>query len=138
MIDDRFIESDFEDGVSDGISLLIAIRGPLVGRTFYLKEPIVSLGRQSSNDIVVPDPLVSRHHCMIRSEGGQITIQDLNSSNGTYVNRERVRNESLNEDSLIEIGVSQFLLRVRNSDDLIAGQSLVVATNISNSYDTIS
>jgi pSer/pThr/pTyr-binding forkhead associated (FHA) protein len=127
MIDNKLIDSDIEERVLARIPILIATRGPLVDRTFYLEEPVVSLGRLSSNDIVVHDLLVSRHHCVIRSDGEQHMIEDLNSSNGTYVNGERVRIESLKDDSLIEIGVSQFLFRVRNSEDLIVpGQSLVV------------
>ncbi len=83
------------------------------------------------------NPLVSRRHCVIRREDEQHTIEDLDSSNGTYVNGERVRIESLKEDSLIEIGVSQFLFRIRNSEESIA-PGLVVARNIANSYDAIS
>lgn len=135
---DKSIDSAVEERVFAKIPILIAIRGPLIDRTFYLNEPVVSLGRLLSNDIVVGDPLVSRHHCVIRSEGNQHTIEDLNSSNGTYVNGERVRIDSLKESSLIEIGASQFLFRVRNSEDLIAsGLSLVGAKNVSNSYDAI-
>lgn len=139
MIDNKLIDSDIEEQVLAGNAILIGTRGPLVNRTFDLKEPIISLGRLSSNDIVVHDLLVSRQHCVIRrSDGEQHTIEDLNSSNGTYVNGERVRIKSLKEDSLIEIGVSQFLFTVRNAEELIAPrQSLVVARNVSNSYDAI-
>ena len=137
MINNNSIDSPFEVPVFARIPILIAIRGPLADRTFYLDEPLISIGRQSSNDIVVNDPLVSRHHCKIRSEGEQHTIEDLNSSNGTYVNGERVRVDPLKEGSLIEIGTSQFLFRLRNSELAALGQNLVVAENFSNSYNAI-
>lgn len=118
--------------------VLIAIRGPLADHLFYLDEPIVSLGRGSSNDIVVNDPLVSRHHCLIRSDGDLHTIEDLDSSNGTYIDGERVRISSLKEDSLIEIGVSRFLFKLRKSEELVAsGQNLIEAGNTSNSCEGI-
>jgi pSer/pThr/pTyr-binding forkhead associated (FHA) protein len=139
MIDNRLIDFAGGERVSARIPVLTGVRGPLNGRTFYLDEPVISLGRQSSNDIVIGDPLISRHHCVIRSEGEQHTIEDLNSSNGTYVNGTRVGIETLEEDSIIEFGASQFLFRLRNSDKLLApGQSLMLATIVSNNYDAIS
>ena len=129
MINNKSIDSPVETAVFARIPILIAIRGPLTDRTFYLDEPLISMGRKSSNDIVVDDPLVSRHHCEIRSEGDEHTIEDLNSSNGTYVNGERVRVGRLKEDSLIEIGASRFLFRLRNSELAASGQNLVVEEN---------
>ncbi len=106
---------------------LIAIYGPLNCRTFYLEEPVVSIGRLESNDIRLEDPFVSRHHCVIRNEGEQYLIEDLNSANGTFVNGERVDTGSLKEGSLIEIGGSQFIFRLQNPEDSIElSRNLVV------------
>jgi len=48
------------------------------------------IGRVPGNDIVINDALVSRRHAEIRRHGNQITIQDLGSRNGTYVNGRRI------------------------------------------------
>ena len=128
MTDNKIVKSPIEKLVLGMLPRLVAIDGPLSGRTFYLDEPIVSIGRLVSNDICLVDLYVSRHHCVIRNEGDEYMIEDLNSANGTYVNDARVNAGSLKEGSLIEIGASQFLFRVQNSEESLASsQNLVVA-----------
>jgi pSer/pThr/pTyr-binding forkhead associated (FHA) protein len=130
MTDNKIVESPIEKLVLGMTPRLVAIDGPLSGHTFYLDEPIVSIGRLVSNDICLVDLYVSRHHCVIRNEGDEYIIEDLNSANGTYVNDERVNAGSLKEGSLIEIGVSQFLFRLQNSEGAIASShTMVVAEN---------
>jgi pSer/pThr/pTyr-binding forkhead associated (FHA) protein len=116
MISHTSVDSIVNEGML-AIPVLLAIRGPLADHVLSIGEPVVSIGRQSSNVIVVEDPLVSRHHCVIRNEGEKHTIEDLNSSNGTYVNGEPVEVASLDDDALIEIGASSFLFKLRNSEE---------------------
>lgn len=47
--------------------------------------PSISVGRSPENVIIVPDPEVSRRHAVISLEGGELYIEDLNSTNGTYI-----------------------------------------------------
>ncbi|QGR19157.1 FHA domain-containing protein [Stygiolobus azoricus] len=47
--------------------------------------PTISVGRSPENVIIVPDPEISRRHAIISLENGQLYIEDLNSTNGTYV-----------------------------------------------------
>jgi pSer/pThr/pTyr-binding forkhead associated (FHA) protein len=109
---------------------LVAVNGPLSGETFYLGEPVVSIGRIGSNDICLEDPFVSRHHCVIRNEGDEYLIEDLNSANGTYLNDERVNAGALKEGCLIQIGTSRFLFKLQNPEESITlGQNLVLAKN---------
>ena len=110
---------------------LVAVNGPLSGQTFYLDEPVVSIGRLGSNDVCLEDPFVSRHHCVIRNEGDEYLIEDLNSANGTYLNGERIKAGSLKEGCLIAIGTSRFLFKLQNPEESITlGQNLVVAENV--------
>src|ERR1700704_6017145 len=109
---------------------LVAVNGPLSGQTFYLDEPVISIGRLGSNDIYLEDPFVSRHHCVIRNEGEEYMIDDLNSVNGTYLNGERVNAGSLKGGCLIAIVPSRFLFELKNPEESItSGQTLVVAKN---------
>jgi pSer/pThr/pTyr-binding forkhead associated (FHA) protein len=109
---------------------LFAVDGPLSGQTFYLDEPVVSIGRLESNDICLEDPFVSRHHCVIRNHSDEYTLEDLNSANGTYLNGERVNAGSLEEGCLIEIGNSRFRCKLQNSEEpKTLGQNLLVAEN---------
>ena len=95
---------------------LVAVDGPLSGRSFYLDEAVVSIGRLDSNGIHLDDPFVSRQHCLIKTTGDQYLIEDLASANGTYVNGERIDTVALNEGFLIQIGSSRFRFRLRSPE----------------------
>lgn len=69
---------------------LIARAGPAAGRSFQLSVGETHIGRSTKNDIVLEDPEVSRQHALIREQGGYFTIQDLGSTNGTFVNDRRI------------------------------------------------
>jgi pSer/pThr/pTyr-binding forkhead associated (FHA) protein len=133
----KTVDSPIERLGVDTIPQLTAIYGPLSGHTFYLDEPVVSIGRLVSNNIFLEDRFLSRHHCVIRNEGDEYLIDDLNSANGTYVNGQPVSAASLKEGSLIEIGASRFLFRLPENRragalghrSLLSDQDLVVAPN---------
>lgn len=54
----------------------------------------ISIGRVNGNDIVIEAGTISKKHCMITNRNGRIFIQDLNSTNGTFVNGERINFET--------------------------------------------
>ncbi len=55
---------------------------------------VITIGRGSDNDIIVPDGMVSRHHCQIKHDNnGCFYVVDFGSSNGTYVNGRRISGE---------------------------------------------
>jgi RsiW-degrading membrane proteinase PrsW (M82 family) len=56
-----------------------------------LARPVIQLGRMQGNEVVLDDPLVSRHHAVIRWITGGYEIEDLGSSNGTYVGGQRIQ-----------------------------------------------
>lgn len=75
--------------MTDG-SQLVMSQGPQPGHTFTLDQDFLTLGRDPSNDIVIGDPQVSRHHARIRRQGNVVTIEDAGSTNGTFVNGMRL------------------------------------------------
>lgn len=111
MTTQKTVESLSEGLVKGTAPRLIVIGGIFSGDRYYLDEPVVSIGRRTSNNICLKDRFVSRHHCLIRNQGDNYIIGDLNSANGTYVNGERVKAGALKEGSLIEIGASRFLFQ---------------------------
>lgn len=60
-------------------------------REFEIIDNEVHMGRELDNTLRLPDPSISRHHCVIRKVGGGFEIQDLQSSNGVLVNGNRVQ-----------------------------------------------
>lgn len=75
---------------SSGSFRLIVRRGPQPNQIYELNKDIISLGRDITNDIVINDPEVSRHHCRLTRGGGGYTIEDLGSTNGTFINGQRL------------------------------------------------
>lgn len=69
---------------------LIVRRGPRPNETYELNQGVITLGRDITNDIVINDPEVSRHHCRLTQGGGGYTLEDLGSTNGTFVNGQRL------------------------------------------------
>ncbi len=59
-------------------------------REIKLDKPAFSLGRKPDNDIVLDNAAVSGHHCKMYESGGTWFIEDLNSTNGTFVNNKKV------------------------------------------------
>jgi len=66
--------------------------------------PEVSIGRNPGNTIRVNNPSISRKHAKIVYDAGRITLYDLNSSNGSYVNGNRVQNQALEDGDRIRTG----------------------------------
>ncbi len=60
------------------------------GAQVDLDQPSISVGRADSNDIVLTDGLPSRNHAQIAVADGVVTVEDLGSANGTFINGERI------------------------------------------------
>ena len=88
---------------------LIAIAGPLPKDTSVpLLDDEVSIGRDITNAVSIASNSVSRRHCCIRRHAGSVTIHDLGSRNGTFVNGVPVRERVLNDGDMITIGDAYF------------------------------
>jgi hypothetical protein len=60
------------------------------GREHLLSGEVVTIGRAIENDIVITSKRVSREHARVRREGWRVVLEDLDSTNGTYLNDERL------------------------------------------------
>jgi pSer/pThr/pTyr-binding forkhead associated (FHA) protein len=69
-------------------------------------EKQIVIGRSSELDMVLVEDMVSRKHAKIMATGGKITIEDLGSTNGTFVNGEKIKQARLKEGDRILIGTS--------------------------------
>jgi hypothetical protein len=80
---------------------------------FDLGGALISVGRASDNDVIVDDPLVSRHHCQLKLQHGAYSFADLGSRNGSFVNGEAVSEIALGPGDLIRIGSTEIEFQVR-------------------------
>ena len=83
--------------------VLAIISGPGVGATYTLQKARVVVGREGS-DIALPDPEISRHHCVVEVRDDYVNLRDLDSTNGTFFDEERVRAAMLGQGAEFRIG----------------------------------
>jgi hypothetical protein len=69
---------------------LIVRRGPQPNQIYELNKDSLTIGRDINNEIVINDPEVSRNHCRLTRGAGGYTLEDLGSTNGTFVNGQRL------------------------------------------------
>lgn len=85
-------------------ALLIRAGGGREGEVIGLTTDVLTIGRSPHSDIFLDDVTVSRHHArVIRDESGFL-VEDLNSLNGTYVNRKRIERHRLADGDELQIG----------------------------------
>ena len=89
--------------------MLKAVSAPLDGQYFSLTNGAI-LGREKSSDIVVPLSYVSRKHAKFAVKNEKLFIEDLNSSNGTYINGERIKSAELRNGD--ELRLDEFVFTV--------------------------
>jgi two-component system cell cycle response regulator len=83
---------------------LVVLLGSDAGLRIPLLKPEVTLGRTSEADVLLHDEQISRRHALVRSDGQAYTLVDLNSTNGTRVNQDRVTQAVLKEGDKIFLG----------------------------------
>ena len=92
--------------------LLVSTRGSRPVQ-FDLGGPLIGVGRASDNDVIVDDPMVSRHHCQLRLQHGAYSFADLGSRNGSTVNGQPVTQIALGPGDVIRIGDTEIEFQVR-------------------------
>jgi pSer/pThr/pTyr-binding forkhead associated (FHA) protein len=83
--------------------MIVSIDGVVIKEVQLTKER-TSLGRRPYNDIVIDNLAVSGEHAVIQLNGTEVLIEDLNSTNGTYVNAKAVKKQTLQNGDTVEIG----------------------------------
>jgi hypothetical protein len=86
-----------------------------------LKPGRLVIGRTPDNDLQIDSKFISRHHCQIVTQLDSCLIEDLNSTNGIYVQSKRVRRHNLNDGDVVQVGQHEIMYiderspRVRHS-----------------------
>ena len=102
--------SKLKDVRASGESCLVMIAGPFLGKKYPLvDEDEFTVGRDEKNFIVIDMDNVSRRHAQVTHRMGRFFVNDLQSTNGTYLNDEEIREEQpLRSGDLVKIGSAIF------------------------------
>jgi pSer/pThr/pTyr-binding forkhead associated (FHA) protein len=82
-----------------------------VSPAFTIEKETVQIGRLSDNDIMLPDPNVSRVHARVSRRGDSYFVTDLKSTNGTFLNEERIMDARLADEDVIRLGSTRLVFR---------------------------
>jgi hypothetical protein len=92
------------DALPQGSALLVVQRGPGAGNRFLLDQDVVTAGRHPESEIFLDDITVSRRHVEFRRTPEGFTVSDVGSLNGTYVNRDRIDESTLQNGDEVQVG----------------------------------
>ena len=100
--------------------MIISLDGTVLKEVPLTKDR-TSLGRRPFNDIVIDNMAVSGEHAVVQLSGIEAYIEDLNSTNGTYVNGKTVKKQQLHHGDTVEIGK----YRIKYFDESSADENVV-------------
>lgn len=88
------------------------VEGFHLGKVYHLDQDVIIVGRQQTCDLALHDDEVSRQHLNITREGMRWCLDDLGSTNGTYVNGVRVDKYILKHEDRVRVGQTTFVFRM--------------------------
>ncbi len=100
--------SQFHQGQHSVGRILLASEGTTVVER-ELKPGRLVIGRTPDNDLQIDSKFISRHHCQIITQADSCLIEDLNSTNGIYVQSKRVRRHNLNDGDVVQVGQHEIM-----------------------------
>lgn len=96
-------------------AVLVVRQGTQAGMSFPLTSTYTVLGREESVEIVLQDPEASRRHAQVGWQGGQFVLEDLGSTNGTFINGVQITApQTLNPGDSIGIGQTALVFQAAN------------------------
>ncbi len=111
--------------------VLILLEGTGVNRRYRIDKPIMTLGRDLTNDVVLRDTRSSRRHAKLEyknflqsTENQEIVLHDMESTNGTFVNGVRITSHPLHDRDKVLVGSTLFGFFLRDEAELEADQQL--------------
>ena len=83
---------------------LVVLSAGMTGRTQELKVDKTTIGRVEDNTFQIAEPSVSSHHCEVLLRGSDVVVRDLNSTNGTFINGEKVAESVIKPGQILRLG----------------------------------
>jgi pSer/pThr/pTyr-binding forkhead associated (FHA) protein len=105
------------------VAVIIQTVDGVVANKFVIEKPALYFGRTTDNQVQIEDIAVSNNHAKIVIEenekgGAFFVIQDMESTNGTFVNEKKIEQQRLRHDDVIRIGLNNFVFIDENERDL--------------------
>jgi len=91
---------------------LVVLTQSMAGRSYDLATERTTVGRVEDNAFQIAEPSVSSRHCEILLQGGNIVVKDLNSTNGTFINGEKISEGVLKPGQTLRLGNVELKLDV--------------------------
>ncbi len=86
-------------------------------KTFETDKDKITIGRHESNDIHINNPAASKQHAWIIKNQGNYLIEDLKSTNGSYLNKVRIISTYLKDGDVINIGKHTLVVNIKTEND---------------------
>lgn len=119
------VNSTFREEASGAlVHTLVVVQGEGMGRRVVLDGEPLAVGRSSLGRLVLSDPQVSKLHCELRLEGGRVRVRDLGSTNGTFLDGERVTEAVLAPESRLRLGTHVLRYELRDADEITRASEL--------------
>jgi pSer/pThr/pTyr-binding forkhead associated (FHA) protein len=83
---------------------LVLLSAGMTGRTHDLKVDKTTIGRVEDNTFQIAEPSVSSHHCEVLLRGSDVVVKDLNSTNGSFINGEKITESALKPGQILRLG----------------------------------
>ncbi len=97
---------------------LVILNQGMTGKTFELNVERTTVGRVEDNTFQIADPSVSSHHAEILLRGTELVIKDLNSTNGSFINGDKITESMLKPGQILRLG--QVELRIDDGSPVVA------------------
>ena len=124
------IDDDTDIKPNSGYPYLVIFIGKDSGTRHKLKQGSMTIGRSSHADITIEDDRISRIHCVIEWIGDSITIQDKASTNGIYVNSQKVDHAALSPGVPLQLGHSIMKIEYKDEAEIKAEENLLLRASI--------
>ena len=83
---------------------LVLLSAGMTGRTHELKTEKTTVGRVEDNTFQIAEPSVSSHHAEVLLRGNDVIVKDLNSTNGTFINGEKITESTIKPRQILRLG----------------------------------
>ena len=83
---------------------LVVLSAGMTGRTQELKADKTTIGRVEDNTFQIAEPSVSSHHCEVLLRGKDVVVVDLNSTNGSFINGEKITEKVIKPGQILRLG----------------------------------